>query len=457
MGLAWPTTVEDYYRSRSVRARIAEYCGGLAESPESFSAYSLAAYGGRERRTQEDGAPKPFPNTAFDDVLAEGADICRALADRGGTLLQLDVDYVSPTDPGAAYRQPDLVFHRLEPVHRVLGEALAAFGVSPLVLATGRGYHFVVRAPSGSPLHTALIEIGRASVPATQDRLAWGHEGAGRLIEHLAHRVLHRLRRTEVPVTLADVPPPRNGPFICLDLSAYGDPVRSRHARCAFSANQKSGMQGAAPERPFVLVVPRKEQPLSDVLRCREDAEEAARWAESSTVAIPDLREAFDLLDDYRGGPVARFHAFFDGGPAVPREEWPFTYDALDPDGFPACVAAPLTCPNPFLLRPACLRTVCLSLWGLGWHPRSVAGLVCSKFEGNHGWKTSFSRYDPALRAAFYVRVLCGALADGLDSPGQFTCANQMERGLCPAARCSEESKRLFASLGSKLEVAGRL
>lgn len=442
-----------YYRSPAVRARIAEYCGGRPDSPEAFSCYGLAAYGGRERRVEGDGAPTACANTAFEQVLAEGADICRALADREGTLVQVDVDYVSPADPAAPYRQPALVFERLEPVYHVLRETFAGIHVSPLVLATGRGYHYVVRALRGSPFHTALVELGRASVPSSLDRLACAHEGAGRLVEHLAHRVLHRFQgRSELPVMLADVPPPGDGPFICLDLSAYGDPVWSRYTRCAFSANQKSGMQGAAPDRPFVFVVPREHQPLSELLRCREDAATAAGWAESR-IAIPDVTEADELLEDYRGGPVARFHAFFDHGPAVPREAWPFTYDTLDPDSFPGCVALPLAHPNPLLLRPACLRTICLALWGLGFHPRSIAGLVRSKFEQDHGWTPPFSRYDPALRAKFYVRVLCGALADDLDSPDFFTCATQEASGLCDPERCSAEARRLFGSLGARLKA----
>jgi hypothetical protein len=260
-----------------------------------------------------------------------------------------------------------------------------------------------------------------------------------------------------VPVLLADVPPPGGGPFICLDLSAYGDPVRTRYARCAFSANQKSAVQKAAPERPFAFVMPRQDEALDDLLRCREDASLARRRAKRASALIPDVPEAAAFLGDYRRGPVARFHAFFDQGPAVPRDEWPFTYDALDIQAFPACVAIPLAYPNPLLLRPACLRTICLVLWGLGWHPRSIAGLVRSKFERDFAWAPPFSRYDPALRAEFYVRVLCGALADGLDAPERFNCATQIESGLCETAHCSAEGRRLLGSLGPSLKVASRV
>ncbi len=457
MGSEWLAAIESYYQSPAVRARVAEYCGGRPAAPESFSCHGLAAYGGRKQRVEADGAPTPLANAAFDQVLAEGADVCRALADRGGTLLQLDVDYVSPADPAAPYRHPALVMERLEPVHGALLEVFAACGISPLVLTTGRGYHYVARARLNGPLHEALVALGAAGRPARLDRLDCAHEGAGRVVEHIAHEAMHRLRgRTTVPVMLADVPPPGGGPFVCLDQSAYGDPVRSRHTRCAFSANQKASMQGATAERPFVFVVPRSGQPWADLLVCREDAAEASRWAEASRVAIPDVVEGVELLEGYRRSRVSGFHAFFDRGPEVPREEWPFTYDSLDPWAFPACVAIPLAYPNPLLLRPEYLRTICLVLWGLGWHPRSIAALVRSRFEHDLGWRPPFSRYDPALRAAFYVRVLCGALVDDLDSPDRFTCATQKDSGLCEPERCSADAQRLFDALAPSLRVASR-
>src|SRR6185436_10497493 len=105
--------------------------------------------------------------------------------------------------------------------------AFAALGLAPLCLLTGRGYHFTLRAPRGTPLYGDLVGAG-APTAALQERYrargaagdagalerGFAHDGAGRLLEHFAHGVLARLRgRTEVPVTLADVPPPGRGPF----------------------------------------------------------------------------------------------------------------------------------------------------------------------------------------------------------------------------------------------------
>jgi hypothetical protein len=464
----WPRVIAAYYRSPGVRARIAEYCGGHRDAPASFSCFSLGAYGGERDRREPDGAPVPCPNADLEFVFEEGADVCRSLADRQGTLLQLDVDYVSPRDPAHPYSNPETAFRRLEPVHQALREMFASYGIRPRVIATGRGYHFTVRAPFDSPFQASLVAIatvGEAAVarcarctgePGAARRLALGHEGAGRVLEHLVHGALHRLRgRTEVPVTLADVPPPDGGPFICLDLTAYADPLFERHVRCAFSTNQKSGVQSAAPARPFVVTLPRGQLSLDAFLRYREDPEAAARYASDARVAIPDAPFAVDLVEDYRRGPVGRFHAEFDRGPELDPAQWPFTYDTLTASGLPACLAAPLEFPNPLLLRPPCLRTIALGLWAMGFHPRSIAGLVRSRYERNHGWRPPFIRYDAESRALFYVRLLCGAVADGLDGGSDFTCEIQERRGLCEPWRCPEEQRQVFASLQNALVRKG--
>jgi hypothetical protein len=465
----WASVIARYYRSPAVRARIAEYCGGLLDAPETFTCWRLAAYGGREGRTEADGGPVPCEKPDLNRILAEGADVCRSLADRRGTLLQIDVDYVDPHDAGDAYQRPDPTFHCLEPVYLTLLELFGVYGIHPSVIVTGRGYHFTVRAPLGSPAHSALAGIAVLSnaivgkgTPdgldlATARLLALAHEGAGRVLEHLAHCALHRLRgRTEVPVTLADLPPEGRGPFICLDLTAYADPLFERYSRCAFSTNQKAGVQGAAPQRPFVMALPRGEEPLAALLRCREDVLAAAVLAATAHATIPDVSDVSDLVEDYRHGPVGRFHADFDRGPELDRVHWPFTYDSLGTSDLPACIAGPLEHPNPLLLRPGCLRTVAFGLWSMGWHPRSIAGLVRSRYEQDHGWQPSFARYDAASRAQFYVRLFCAALVDGLDSGKDFTCKSQVLRGLCEPERCTEEGRCLFALLGPALEEKGR-
>jgi hypothetical protein len=442
-----------YYASPEVRARIAEYCG---------DSWDIAGYGGRRRLYETNGAPVAVPYREADALLEDGADVCRSLADRNGAVLQLDVDYANPRDHAEPYRDPAACFARLETVYGAVQAVFARYGLRALTVMTGRGYHFTLRAPRGSPFLSELIATG--SPPASlvaryraidppEEAVAMGraHDGAGRLLEHLAHEVVRLLGRgTPLAVTLADVAPPGDAPFVCLDLTAYADPVFERYARCAFSANQKASLTGVAPERPFVIDLPRNEDDrLDDLLRDREDLRRSAARAARARCRLPDVERATAWVEEYRRSRLAAFHRDFDAGPEIPREGWAFTYDRLDLRTLPDCARRPLESPNPALLTPVHLRTVALALWGLGWHPRSVSALVRSRYEKDCGWGDLWRRYDPAARAEFYVRLFCGAVADGLEDPEGFSCASQAARGVCPAQGCGWDLARLMESVGA--------
>jgi hypothetical protein len=160
-----------YYALPQVQARIAEYCGGRADVPQSFSAFSLAGFGGEGALREPDFAPVEVPKERFAQLLARGSDVCRSLADREATLVHLDVDYVDMAAPWEPYLRSQTVFERLEPVLEALLEAFGRYGLRPLVLLTGRGYHLVLRVPAGSRFQAALIagwtagELPREALP----------------------------------------------------------------------------------------------------------------------------------------------------------------------------------------------------------------------------------------------------------------------------------------------------
>jgi len=449
-----------YYRSPAVRARLSEYCGGI--SLQGFRAFGLAGYGGRRRlHLPEDSAPRPVGVEELESLLDDGADVCRSLADRDGTVIQMDLDYVDPGDPADIHLHPAACFARLEPIYRAVREAFHSFGVPTIDLLTARGYHLSTRIPGKTPFHRTLVELGHIGAPlqakyeaaggAPYVQLGRAHEGAGRLLEHLAHRVIRNLRgKTKIPVVLADVPRAGGGPYLCLDLSAYGDPLFERNVRCAFSSNQKA--REITPSRPFTFNLPRRTPALprhrrsrglslSHLLQIREDPASAARLAARVHTVIPDAA-GHDLrwVDDYRRGALARFHAAFDHGWHDPPSEWPHTYNSFDLRSLPRCVALPLEQPNPALLQPVWIRTVALALWGEGWHPRAIAGLIRSKYERDFGWGAMWYRYDAATRADFYVRVFCAARACGLEP--ELTCKLQAACGACPRPGCGHDLSR---------------
>jgi hypothetical protein len=444
-----------YYGAPEVRERILEYCGVV---PGGRSAFGIAAYGGTRGLRASDDGPEPIPMGELDLVMAEGADVCRSLADRGGTLLQLDLDLASPADRGRYLRDPEEAFARLEPLYRAAREELAARGIRPFALMTGKGYHLVARVPLGTPFHRELVALGRLGEPLAARYAALeaaipgatvlgrAHDGAGRLVEFLCGRIAARAApASSLPIALADVPPPDRSPFLCLDLSAYADPLFARHVRCAFSLHQKAAMHGLAADVPAVICVPRDETPLEELLEIRRDSGLARALARATSTRIPDV-DGDDLrpVRAYRASALARFHAECDAGTQDPPSSWPATYDAFDLTTLPPCIRAPLEKPNPALLEPAGIRNVTLVLLALGWHPRSIAGLVRSKYERDHGWGDLWYRYDAAARADFYVRVLSGAVAIVLDRGDDFDCAGQRERGLCPLTSCGRELRAHF-------------
>jgi len=448
--------IAGYYRHPAVRSRIAEYCGGGEPFPARFSAAGLAGFGGWRELRGGDTAPVPVAVADWRHLFEDGADVHRSLADRGGTLIQLDVDYVNPEDPGEPYRAPAACFERLEPVYRAVQEAWAGFGVTTIVLMTGRGYHFTARAPRGSSLHDELVGIARLN-PALEARYRFeeareplavsmgvAHDGAGRLVEHLAHDVVRALRgRTDVPVTAADVPPSGRGPFICLDVTAYGDPLFSRYARCAFSSHQKAAWAGREPDPLFVATLPRGARGLETLLAVRSDPGAAAALADSASARIPDVSDAPRWIRAYRESALARFHRRFDSArPATTLAA--DAYAHIAPDTLPKCVRIALESPNPVLLVPTTLRAVTLVLWGRGWPLPRVADLIRSRYEADHGWGDLWQRYEAAARADFYVRLFAGLVVDGLDDFSDFTCASQQGRGGCPGGDCGHELRWFF-------------
>ncbi|MEO8362690.1 MAG: hypothetical protein ABI672_21880, partial [Vicinamibacteria bacterium] len=427
-----------YYQSKSVRSRIAEYCGGSPDDFRSFTARGLALYGGIDLTQRVEGAPVEVPVETWPSLFKMGADVCRSLDDSSGTLIALDVDYMNHGDACEPYRDPTRTFERLEPVYATALALMADYGIKPLTLMTGRGYHLIIKAEAGGPFEASLKNLGRrgqgtsqsGSLPSSSGANA-AHQGAGLLVEHLAHEICRSLAgRTEVPLTLLDLPPVANEPFICLDLSAYGDVIGNRSLRCAFSGNQKARMGSLQVWPRVVAVLPRHDETRSDLIRARADLNNAADLAETSSAAIPSVWAADGWLASYEASGLATFHRYFDrvGVDAAGPAPAPFLV--------PQCALRPLVQPNDALLEPGSLRTVALTLWARGYHPREVAELISGRYASPDHWGDYWEHYDRATRAEFYVRIACGAIAGGIEDWDAFTCDAQRRSGYCTGSGC---------------------
>jgi hypothetical protein len=450
-GLRAHAGLADYYGQTAVRARIAEFFGGRPDG--SFSATGAAAYGGVRWVHGPEDVPLPRRVSDVGAVQSEGADVFRTLSDDAGALLVLDLDFVHPSDPGEHWREPARCFVRIRHAHEAALAAFARHGVVPLVLVNAAGYRYVARVPSGGALYRSLVALGGADGwAATACRRGEGsdaaaaHRGAGRLVELLAHEVVRTARRSSLlPVVLADVPPAGPDPFVRVGPCAYADAPEAVHLRSAFSSDQTALVTRPGAPVPFVIVLPSDGRDAADLLATRVDLARAATYAETASAVIPEVSDASGLLRAYERSELAAFHAEMDHAPLA--ADWARSPAGLfDPESAAPCASAVLRYPAPRLLQARHLRTVALTLWSTGWHPRTIAALVRTRYEEPHDWGTHWLRHDPARTASFYVRLFCAAAACGLDD-GRFTCETEGRHAPCPPGGCGYDLGQLFRRL----------
>ncbi len=456
--------MENYYELPGVRSRIIEYCGGSRSNPATCTARFLVADG---QTIKGPGILRPeviFPPRELDTILSRQVDVFRSLWDRTSIVAMLDVDYSNIDFVDEAFVHPEDTFNKLEPVYQLITSELKALGIDHLSIMTGRGYHFVWRVALTSKLKPRLESLCllpptleskyRGDHPFTPETTPLGvaaaFAGTGLLLEYLVHLILAKVPAGILPPTVANGLIVGSGTkgreAISLDLSAYGDPLYTRHGHCAFSLYHKKTAQGQT-----LVCLPRNGRRLEDMLKWRADPLKVSELATERVLAIPEAtRSAQRLLEAYLGSPLRRFHLYFDSGWHDKVEEWPRTYDRLDLSTLPPCVALPLSYPNDPLLVPNNLQNVARVLVSLGWHPKSVAGLIRSKYERDHGWGIYWLVYDAAARADFYTRLFCGLIVNKIDDLRDFNCISHQEQGFCPRPWCGHN----LADYRRKLEAA---
>lgn len=454
------STIREYYAHASVRRRIAEYCGGIPEEPGAFSCIYLVGYGAAMGRGISAEPHASVEKKRFADLLKAGVDILRSVWDRTALLGVLDIEYVNWDYPAEVFFRPAEVFSRIEPLYQVIRRSFRAYGIEPLTILTGQGYHFVFRIPKDSEAFALLAAHGSASPHLLEwgdrfaarfgltlpSREAAAYETLGRLFEHLVHRIFREYESLSpdgierIPAVPTDVAVGRIGSIGCreavsLDLSLFGDPLPRRATRCPFSAYQKHCVlwekygERAGRELPIPLLLPRSPgSRLEELLAIRVDGERAARLAEESSVAIPDAAPSIPgWLADYEESALARTH----------REMKEIRYDRTGvPVGLPPCIAHCLRDPNPHLLKPTNLQALTRVLLASGWEPSQIAGLVCARYEEDHGWGDLWDKYEAAARARFYVRLFSGLVRTGVDSEIDLNCVSHQEKGYCWHSFC---------------------
>ena len=440
---------KSYYSATHVPDRIIEYCGGSEGRVDSCTAQFLVTNGhvtaglgipAREDTTQCSG---------FHAIIDRGVDVFRSLWDRESMLAILDLDYQNADFPDEALFEPEDVFDRMEPLFQIVSRELASLGISHIAVMTGQGYHFVWRIDDSKAASTKLKNLGRIlptleakyshDHPLTEDTVPLqkgrSQTALGLLLEYLVHRILRRTSEIEIPAVVTGLTvgsPAGRRASVSLDLSAYGDPLHMRYTHCAYSVYHKARHPGLC-----LVCLPRNDQTISELMPVRSDLILASEYAGRVNSAIPESSRGITrLVKEYMASDLRRFHDYFQSGWQDGPKDWPDGYDRLDLHSLPPCVSLPLSSPNDALPKPNNMQNISRVLVSQGWHPRSVAGLICSKFERDFGWGSAWLNYDAGTRADFYVRLFCGLVADGVDDLRDFNCVSHQEQGFCPQPWC---------------------
>jgi hypothetical protein len=277
-------------------------------------------------------------------------------------------------------------------------------------------------------------------------------------MEFLAHCIQEvAAPRCAIPVELTAIevgPRDCDREMVSIDISEYGDPLHPRIIRAPFSVYLKPWQQNDPAASVFnstayphsLFAIPLDGINMTEGISVMRDPGRASKLARTASTEIPDAAAGTaKLIAAYSESKVAKFHEWFYSHEPEPRERWPETYDRAPVELLSACTRLTLEQPNDLLLRPSCIRRLVRSLLALGWHPRDIAGLICSKYKRDFGW-TQFADVDPATRADFYTRVFAGLFVTGRDDLVDFNCCSAREQGLCFFSNCNDNLLRFKQS-----------
>jgi hypothetical protein len=182
-------------------------------------------------------------------------------------------------------------------------------------------------------------------------------------------------------------------------------------------------------------------------LKIRHCPESVVAHATRTSAKIPDASRATGyLLRAYEKSDLRRFHrVFYSRVPILPTGG--MDSERLLQKCLPPCCRVILEHPNDLLLRPACAGRITRVLLSLGWHPRQIAELICSKYESDYAWGDQWKGFDPGTRADFYARVFSGVFITGIDDLVDLNCQSAREEGLCLVQPCSDNLERYRRSL----------
>lgn len=444
-GLELPGLLRAFYRDADVRQRMREFLGGT-NLHNATAVFIAGTDGYSDYHLQSPPAELP-------EYLEGALEVDRSLWDRESLIADIDLEYTNFDNPAMPWLDPQYAFEVQQPVLDVTCQVLADFGIDPLILVSGRGFHLLWAVRRNSRAFRRLVASGR--IPASLRAryagpcapngasvdlaLGYAFSGLGMIAEFIGHRVLAAsMEKCKIPIQPAaiEVGPGVHGrEIVSFDVSEYGDPLHTRHVRLPFSAYLKPRqLEWALGEAAIRCLLPIFEIPLAgasieQAIAAMRDPDLVRQIAREVGVAIPNSSEAMNaVFDEYEGSGLAEFHRhFYAGSPREPPSQGPE----------PQCLKYLFECPNDWLLKPAALQHAVRVLTALGWSAPAIAHRICAAYSQNHSWGDTWLRLDPCNRAIFYARLFSGMIATGLDSLVDFNCVSHQEKGYCIFPECS--------------------
>jgi hypothetical protein len=441
-----------YYRAGSIRKRMGDFLG-RAPGGRTTAVYVVASDG-------YSGFAGPVGPHGLRPYLERGCDVERSLWDTRSLLADIDLDFENFDHAAVAYLEPERAFGLTQPVYSAASGILCRAGITPLDLISGRGFHLVWRIARTSEAFRRLASIGRVppslsakygsirhpKAGCVDPELGQAFAGLGMVLEFVAHRILRvATPRTSVPlqVTSIEVGPGATGrEIVAIDLSEYGDPLNYRHIRLPFSVYLKPrkliwALGKDAVERMLpIFEIPLAGMRINEALTVMRNPQETCALSKHVSTEIPDHSDGtLALIEEYCASDLAAFHKrlYSMGEEEAQRSVATMAGTLSD---IPLCARWILDHPNDWLLKPAILQYLVRVLTALGWHPRAIAELICSRYEANPEWGDCWDRHDASWRAIFYTRMFTGLIETGCDRFIDLNCVSHREKGYCNISAC---------------------
>lgn len=400
--------LNQYYRDENILQKHIEYIG---------SADYIVGYG----KSLKDNFTKPFSSFEADFgslefILNNNLDLFRSVMDRDYSFIFFDIEKYSINNPTKFCLDQVHTYHSLENLNNLVLDLFSSYGIDPLTLASGQGYHYVIGVDKNSLTNHALMDLGSSSLRSDMkfhcsagrnEKRHTIHEelaflGLGKLMEFFSLKIMNLSSEYGIhePINFGDVYVPHEG--ISLDISMFEAPIHMRDIRCPFSTHQKMRVKYNSNDAPVMLAIPRNipekcdllgsgfELDLDDLFRLRTNYADAVNYSKNINLEIPINNDGVrNIILDYLSSPVKEWHDYFD------------SFFSQTPDlNFHEF--------NGDFLNPTTMSNLVDTYYdGDPRTAKQLARYLNELYQNGYGSNFNFDQVPPESKSEFWMRILC--------------------------------------------------